>query len=226
MTPILKWLIIQCIVKDTLKKMQKIIREHEGPWAVTGQGFVSCATGFLGHLWHDAHSSEPSCCSENQPCFAMFQSTGGRIPTQTPEHTSGSTKNNKTTKNIFSELPYAPDTEDASTARAAEHNLAAEVSAEQTFAVAFSTRQSNPQWLVASAQKSEATFPDSLKRAVAKPKHNPKLPVPVQYPRYQDTCWTQCQRAGRTASTGRTLAGNRSSIKQQKFNISLSHRSP
>lgn len=35
MTPILKWLIIQVTVKDTLKKMQKLIREHEGPWAVT-----------------------------------------------------------------------------------------------------------------------------------------------------------------------------------------------
>lgn len=202
MTLMLKLLIIQCIVKGTLKEIQKIIREIEAPLAVTEWGLLSSTTGLLGHFWHNIHPSESSSHSKNGPCFAIFQSTSGRKEIQTPENTSGGTKNNETTINIFSNespitlptLKMSPQPEQMSITwlQRSLHALA-----EQTFAVMFSTHQSNPQRSVASAQRSEATFPNSLNRAVAKLKRNPKPQIPVQRSRYWPTCSTQFQRVDR-----------------------------
>lgn len=57
----------------------------------------------------------------------------------------------------------APSTEDISIPGAQPLSLV-----EQSFAIVFSTSQSNLQQSVTSAQESEATFPNSLNRAVAK----------------------------------------------------------
>lgn len=156
---------------------------------------------------------------------------GEENTSKTTENTSGSTKDNKTTISIFSNesrvtlltLKTSPQPEQMSTTPV-QRSLHAP--AEQIFAAPFSTRQSNPQQLVASAQKSEATFPNSLNRAVAKLKRDPKPRAPVQRCRYRATCSTRCQRAvGDSQHRAHPRWEGKRHQAVKGFNISLSHHS-